>query len=120
MNELILPFPPRILNPSNRSDWREKAKAAKSYRQTCFYLAKQAAWFGIEFKTERVHLRIDFYPPDKRAYDDDNIAASAKSGIDGIAESLGINDKRFVSHPMLHPFDPKFSGVKVRVTDSPT
>jgi crossover junction endodeoxyribonuclease RusA len=116
MNELILPFPPRILNPNNRSHWREKAKAAKAYLETCFYLAKQAGWFGVEF-TARVHLWIDFFPPDKRAYDDDNIAAAFKSGRDGIAQALGINDKRFVSHPMLHAFSKDFTGVKVRITE---
>ena len=119
ISELILPFPPRVLNPNNRSHWREKAKAAKEYKRICFYLAKHAGWFGVEF-TPRVHLWLDFYPPDKRNYDDDNIAASFKNGRDGIADALGIDDKRFVSHPMLHPFDPAFSGVKVRVTDSPT
>ena len=118
MKELILPFPPRILNPNNRSHWSEKAKAAKGYKQTCFYLAKQAGWFGVEFKSDRVHLWIDFYPPDKRPYDDDNIAAAFKSGRDGIAEALGINDKRFISRPWLKPLE-KFHGVKVRITESP-
>ena len=118
MKELILPFPPRTLNPNNRAHWSAKAKTAKSYRAACFYLAKKVGWFGVEF-APRVHLWIDFYPPDKRPYDDDNIAAAFKSGRDGIAQSLDIDDKRFVSHPMLHPFDAKFTGVKLRITDIP-
>lgn len=32
---------------------------------------------------------------------------------------MKINDKRFVSHPMLHAFSKEFQGVKVRITDSP-
>ena len=116
ITELILPFPPRILNPNKKAHWTVKNEAAQAYKRACFYLAKQAGWFGVEF-TPRVHLWIDFYPPDKRAYDDDNIAAAFKSGRDGIAESLGINDRRFISRPTLHPFDPAFSGVKVRVTE---
>ncbi len=118
MNELNLPFPPRVLNPNRRVHWAVRAKAAKEYRQECFYLAKAAGWFGVDLKTERVHIWIDFYPPDRRPYDDDNIASAFKSGRDGIAQALGINDKRFVSHPWLKPFE-KFHGVKVRITESP-
>lgn len=117
--ELILTYPHKDLNPNARKHWRAKSEAAKAYRRECFYAAKQAGWFGIEF-TPRVHLWIDFYPPDKRARDDDNVFAAFKSGRDGIAEALGIDDKRFVSHPMLHPFDSNFQGVKVRISNSPS
>jgi crossover junction endodeoxyribonuclease RusA len=41
----------------------------------------------------RVMLRV--YPPDKRRRDWDNVVASLKSGLDGIADALGIDDARF-------------------------
>jgi crossover junction endodeoxyribonuclease RusA len=41
----------------------------------------------------RVTLRI--YSPDKRRRDWDNIVASIKSGLDGIADALGADDSRF-------------------------
>jgi crossover junction endodeoxyribonuclease RusA len=41
----------------------------------------------------RVMLRV--YPPDKRRRDWDNIVASLKSGLDGIADALGVDDSRF-------------------------
>jgi crossover junction endodeoxyribonuclease RusA len=81
MKELILPFPPRILNPNNRRHWSEKAKAVKIYRQTCFYLAKAAGWVGVEFASQRMHLWIDFYPPDKRNYDDESIRLAHAEGV---------------------------------------
>lgn len=31
---------------------------------------------------------------------------------------MRINDKRFISHPWLKPFE-KFQGVKVRISESP-
>jgi Holliday junction resolvase RusA-like endonuclease len=40
-----------------------------------------------------VMLRV--YPPDKRRRDWDNIVASLKSGLDGIADALGIDDAHF-------------------------
>jgi crossover junction endodeoxyribonuclease RusA len=48
----------------------------------------------------RVTLRV--YPPDKRRRDWDNIVASLKSGLDGIADALSIDDSRFqISIDML-------------------
>ncbi len=114
---ISLPFPPSILSPNSRAHWREKAKAAKKYRHDCFMLAKSV---GIkDVPPGKLHLWIDFYPPDRRKRDDDNIAAAFKSGRDGIAEALGIDDSRFVSHPLLRAHRPGFSGVNVRITEVP-
>ena len=38
---------------------------------------------------------IEFYPPDKRKRDIDNMLASSKAGIDGIAQAIGIDDSIF-------------------------
>ena len=38
---------------------------------------------------------MTFIPPDRRSYDRDNLVARMKSGIDGLADALKINDKRF-------------------------
>ena len=38
---------------------------------------------------------MTFIPPDKRSYDRDNLVARMKAGIDGLADALRINDKRF-------------------------
>ena len=66
----------------------------------------------------RLHLWIDFYPPDRRARDDDNMIASFKSGRDGIADALGIDDKRFICHPFVS--DQIGGMVKFSVTTDPT
>ena len=34
-----------------------------------------------------VHLWVDFYPPDKRRRDDDNVIAAFKAGRDGLADA---------------------------------
>lgn len=99
MTELILPWPPKELSPNARGHWSKRAKAAKSYRKTCWALAKEA---GIRVDWEGdVHLWLSFLPPDRRARDDDNLIASFKSGRDGLADALGIDDKRFRSHPFV-------------------
>lgn len=115
--ELVLPWPPRVLNPNNRSNWRVKSKAAKAYKEACWALAKEAGWSGAKLPEGKLHLWLDFYPPDKRLYDDDNVAASFKSGRDGVALALNIDDKRFISHPYLKT---EIGGmVKVRLSGGP-
>lgn len=89
---LTLPWPPKDLSPNARAHWRKKAKAAKSYRTTCRIMTKQARIVAPEGK---VHLVLTFCPPDRRRRDDDNCLASMKSGRDGIADALGIDDSRF-------------------------
>lgn len=66
--------------------------------------------------THRIALWLDFYPPDRRARDDDNMIASFKAGRDGIALALGINDKRFITHPMV--MDQIGGFIKVRLSAS--
>lgn len=114
--EVTLPWMPKDLSPNARVHWSKKSKAAKAYRAACSALCKEAKL--IAPATEgRLHLWLDFYPPDHRSRDDDNLIASFKSGRDGIADALGIDDKRFICHPWVKL---EIGGmVKVRVTGGP-
>lgn len=114
--EVTLPWPPAVLNPNSRTHWSVKSKAAKAYRAACYALTKQAKLTAPE-TDGRLHLWLDFYPPDRRARDDDNMIASFKSGRDGIADALGFDDKRFVCHPWVKS---EIGGmVKFRITTEP-
>ena len=42
-----------------------------------------------------VRLAIEFIPPNRRNYDRDNLVAWIKSGLDGMADALGVNDRMF-------------------------
>lgn len=115
MSELRLPWPPKELSPNARVHWSKRSKAAKAYRFECGLIARVA---GIKPPdSERIALWIDFFPPDKRQRDDDNLLAAFKAGRDGIADALGINDKRFVSHPFVQTETGGF--VRVRITGMP-
>lgn len=117
MIEITLPWPVRELNPNVKVHWAQKSKAAKAYKEACFYLTKEAITNGFTLPdSEKLSLWLDFYPPDKRARDDDNCLSSFKSGRDGVADALGINDKRFVSHPRL--MDTIGGMIKMRITDA--
>lgn len=109
-----LPWPSKDLSPNARCHWRKKSKAAKAYRAASHILCRQA-W--IKSPEGKVLLSLEFIPPDKRRRDLDNLLASCKNALDGIADALGIDDSRFV--PQLHMSEEitKGGAVRVRITD---
>ena len=92
MSGLILSWPPAALSPNGRTHWAKKAKAAKTYRTEAWALAKAAKLIAPDGP---LGLAIEFYPPDARRRDLDNMLASVKHAIDGIAEAIGVDDSRF-------------------------
>lgn len=112
--EILLPWPPRDLSPNARVHWSVRSRAARLYRKACWALIL-ASGIKVDW-TGPAHLWLNFYPPSRRHYDDDNLIASCKSGRDGIADALGINDGRFVVHPRLHDKTVKGGAVGIRIT----
>ena len=100
---LLLPWPPSILSPNNRSHWTKKAKAKALLREACFNLAKNAP--VVKVPEGNIHLSLVFSPPSRRKYDLDNALASMKSALDGVADAWGVNDTRFrpITVDMGHP-----------------
>lgn len=119
MNDLRLPWPPRELSPNARTHWRAKAPISKRYKAACLALARAAGMVAPsvpENAPKRCYsLFLDFYPPDRRARDDDNIIASFKAGRDGLAQALGVDDKRFVCHPRVMEQTGGFVQVRIGV-----
>ena len=69
------------------------AKAKKAYRAACGWTAKEQGARRIE--ADKLHVAVTFFPPDRRAYDQDNLIARMKSGFDGLADVLGVDDKHW-------------------------
>ena len=101
---VVLPWPPKALNPNGRLHWAKTARAKKSYREACYYTARAAGLSAASFSpAPKLALELVVYPPDKRLRDVDNIVASLKAGLDGLADALGVNDHRFVLSVVLKP-----------------
>lgn len=90
---LRLDWPPAALSPNARGHWSKKASAAKKYRSDCRLLAMAQGCRALA--ADRLTVEITFYPPDKRRRDTDNMLASLKSGLDGIADATGVDDSNW-------------------------
>ena len=42
----------------------------------------------------KIYLEVEFYPPDRRPRDKDNMIGAFKAGQDGLADAWKVNDKR--------------------------
>jgi crossover junction endodeoxyribonuclease RusA len=93
--EVILPWPPKDLSPNSRVHFMALSRAKKKYRMQCYLLTKAA---GLR-ASGRVSLSVEFRPPVRRKWDDDNLVAMLKAGRDGMADAIGINDNLFSMLP---------------------
>lgn len=93
VTNICLPWPPSALSPNSRSHWAVLAKAKKEYRYACFITAKDQG--VLPSKAGKLHLTIEFYPPSRRAFDLDNCLSRMKSGLDGLADALQVDDKHW-------------------------
>lgn len=96
MVEVTLPWPPRVLSPNSRAHWRKLASVKALYRRACWALTREAA--GLDFPrpmSGMVDVSLEFVPPDRRPRDLDNCIASMKAGLDGLADALQVDDRRF-------------------------
>ena len=92
MITLTLPFPPKELNPNNRAHWRRKHRIGKAQKAIGFIAAYK---HRMRECTGDIALSLTFYPKDNRHRDSDNMLASMKNAIDGIALGLGVDDRQF-------------------------
>lgn len=98
MIEFMLGWPPSDLSPNKRLHWAKLAKVKSMYREACWAMAlEQTRIYKTSVPTGNLHLVLEFVPPDRRSYDRDNLVARMKSGLDGVADALKINDKQFTT-----------------------
>jgi crossover junction endodeoxyribonuclease RusA len=90
-----LPFPSKNLSPNARHHWSTAAKAKKAYRTRCRQLGNAAGLESAPKAFKAVLIHLTFVPPDKRRRDLDNLLASMKAGLDGVADAMGIDDSKW-------------------------
>lgn len=92
---LNLPWPPTATSPnaSGQGKWRQKAKAARSYKEECGWICRERGVRPIG--AAAVSVTLTFCPPSRRKFDLDNALARAKQGLDAVAEAIGVDDSRW-------------------------
>jgi len=93
--DITLPWPDSKLSPNHRGHWSVVAKAKKSYRQQCKAIALAGGVGCLQGASGSVLVHLTFVPPDKRRRDLDNLLASMKAGLDGVADAMGIDDSKW-------------------------
>ena len=123
---IILPYPPSELSPNKKMHWAAKAPITANYRHACSYFTKQS--ISPEYihtlkeavkSGRKIALFANFNKPDRRHRDEDNIMASFKAGIDGIASAIGIDDKHFKYMPFVCDEIIKGGQVSIKLTIMP-
>ena len=88
-----LPFPPSSLSGHNEGHWRTRNLVIAKHRDW----AKSATLAARPHipDTGDIRVSITFYPPNRRG-DRANYPNRIKPYLDGIADALRVNDRRFL------------------------
>lgn len=113
---IVLPFPPASLSGHAKGHWRAKAEATRKHRNWARLATMDAKVRGVPDEGDiRIHVR--FVPPDRRS-DRTNFSVRMKPYFDGIADALGVNDRRFL--PAYEYAEPEKPGrVEVMIGGAP-
>ena len=93
-----LPFPAAELFPNrkNGQHWAKTNSEKVGKQHDGYCLTEQAMdEAGPQEWPEHIPLSLTFVMPDKRHRDSDNMLAASKALLDGMADALEVNDRRF-------------------------
>lgn len=88
-------WPEPALWQNRPAHFMQRARAVKGYRTEAWAKAMEQSVRRIKSPPS---LRFTFHPPDRRKRDLQNMPATAKAAIDGIADALGMDDSTFRIH----------------------
>lgn len=114
MTRIILPWPPALLSghAKGNGQWA-KISATKKLRADAQAITLLADPPAMPEKGD-IPIKIRFEAPDNRA-DRCNYPARAKPLIDGLADALAVNDKRFLPTWEYGPLCPPHGRVVVEI-----
>lgn len=115
---VTLPFPDKRLWPNgSRSNRHAIGRLKKAARHA-------AGWAAIEYRSKhglpdygegRLSIRLTVYAMPKGPLPDaDNCVAAVKAYLDGIAEQIGVNDRRFAA-PLVEFGEPRTGHISIEV-----
>lgn len=115
-----LPLPNKELNPNRSSGnhWAATKNIRAKAKQDAYYATKEAMQ-NSDFKPmqalKHLTVTITYTHEDNRRRDCDNLLASSKSQIDGIAQALDIDDRLFNPLIIIRKVDKANIGMSVEL-----
>ena len=92
---ISLPWPDSKLSPNSRRNRRYLSRAREQARRDGFNSALAAGADRVSLSGINPALEITFHAPDKRRRDLDNLLASLKTHLAGIASAIKRDDSEF-------------------------
>ena len=94
---VVLPWPHRYLSPNSRVMWQAKYQVSSKARNLARLLTLELFGCGNSALPidNLINIQLIAHAYDKRSRDEDNIIASMKPYLDGIADAIGVNDAAF-------------------------
>lgn len=100
--KIVLPFPPSSLSGHHDKHWRALQPVKKHWRTMAHDTVLDAVCETHIPAEGDIPMHIHFTPPNNRG-DRWNYVNRCKPVIDGIADALGINDRRFLPSVSYSP-----------------
>ena len=114
---IILPLPARKLSPNARVHWAEKAKLTRAARKRALYASIEALQGRRPPGWTKAKMEVKAFFKTRNFPDPDNLTASMKSSIDGIADSGIIdNDKSLWPERPVFEKDTKNPRIEITIT----
>jgi len=114
---ITLPWPHKDLSPNARGHWGKKAAATKTARKTAWAATLETGVLKLSAPIP-IHVTTTFFPPDRRAYDEDNLKARMKASYDGISDAIGVDDKHFRHGPVEIGQPVKGGSVRIEIREA--
>lgn len=94
MLTVTLPWPGKALSPNEGGgSWQPLYQAKKKYKRDCWADLKAQKVGRID--ADRLAVSLTFCPPAAYGYDEDNLVARMKAGLDALSDVTGIDDRHF-------------------------
>jgi len=93
--KIMLPWPPRVLSPNSRVHWAKLMRAKREFKRECMAAALKQGVRPLPLQRNGLHVDLLFVPPTRRVFDLDNALAAMKSGLDGLADVLHVDDSQW-------------------------
>lgn len=111
-----LPFPDARLNPNSSKGrhWAATSDLRKKARTMARLLTMVEMDPAVVF-IGNIPLTVTFVSPDRRHRDRDNLLAASKPMLDGVADALGVDDRRFEPITISRVFGEKPGAVLITI-----